>query len=431
MKFAFYTQGCKVNQCETQALEKLAAARGHQLVGRDADACVLNTCTVTQAGDRKNLRALHRIRRENPGAIVAVCGCFSQLNAAQLDGVADVICGTQHRAQVIELCERAHAAGGAPACQVAPLPARPAFECLPAGSLRQRTRAYLKIQDGCDQFCTYCIIPYARGRSRSLPLQRAAEQAGSLARQGMREIILTGIEIASYGRDLPEQPSLTDVVLAVAQAAPGVRLRLGSLEPRVVDEAFCRALAPLGEQLAWHFHLSLQSGCDETLRRMNRKYTTGQYAQALSLLRRWFPRCAITTDLIAGFPGETAQQWQQTQDFVQRCGLSNLHAFAYSPRPGTPASRYPHPVPEEEKRRRHDWAAQLSDRLRRQYRAAFLGQELTILMERPRRGGSDGHSRYDFTVRLPGYRGAANQWVRAVPTQLDESGMLIGRMVEG
>lgn len=429
MKFAFYTQGCKVNQCETQALEKLALSRGHQLAERDADACVLNTCTVTQSGDRKNLRAIHRIRRDHPAAILAVCGCFSQLNADLLRQMpeVDLICGTQNRADVIILCEQARSGSAERNC-VAPLPPHPTFECLPSGSLQKRTRAYLKIQDGCDQFCTYCIIPYARGRSRSLPLEQAVRQAADLARQSIQEVMLTGIEISAYGRDLPGQPTLAELIVAVANAAPETRIRLGSLEPRVADEAFCRALAPLGRQLAAHFHLSLQSGCDETLKRMNRKYTTQQYAQTLARLRETFPQCAITTDLIAGFPGETPEQWQQTQEFLIRCRLADLHAFAYSPRPGTPASQYPHPVPDEEKKRRHDWAVQLASQCRQQYRAQFLGQPLDILMEHPKAHFFEGHSRYDFTVRLKEYHGSANQWARVIPTELGPDGTLWGRM---
>ena len=307
MNFCFATLGCNVNQFETQALAQLAQQRGHVLAEKQADVCIINTCTVTSSGDHKTLRVLHKLQKENPNAIVALCGCFAQTEpeqAAAMDGV-HIVCGTSDRAAVLDLCEQA-VRDRKTVCTVTDNRQRQAFEQLPAGILPGHTRALLKVQDGCDNYCTYCIIPYARGHVRSLPLAEAVKQAQQLAASGVREIIVTGIEIASYGRDLPDKPTLIDLMEQLCEAAPDVRFRLGSLEPRLITDDFCRRLRRFSN-LARHFHLSLQSGCDATLRRMHRRYTTAQFFAVVERLRAAFPACSITTDVITGFPGETEQ----------------------------------------------------------------------------------------------------------------------------
>ena len=259
MKFCFATLGCKVNQFETQALAQLAQQRGHVLAEKQADVCIINTCTVTSSGDHKTLRVLHKLQKENPNAIVALCGCFAQTEpeqASAMDGV-HIVCGTSDRAAVLDLCEQAVRDRKA-VCTVTDNRQRQAFEQLPAGILPGHTRALLKVQDGCDNYCTYCIIPYARGHVRSLPLAEAVKQAQQLAASGVREIVVTGIEIASYGRDLPDKPTLIDLMEQLCEAAPDVRFRLGSLEPRLITDEFCRRLRGFSN-LARHFHLSLQS----------------------------------------------------------------------------------------------------------------------------------------------------------------------------
>ena len=302
MKFAFFTLGCKVNLFETQALSQLAQARGHEIVDKDADAVIVNTCTVTSVSDHKNIRAFHKLRRDNPNAVIAACGCFAQTDPERVraTGEIDLICGTRDRAQVIDLCEQAVSGQ---AVQVHESEDS-GFETLPAGIPHGRTRALLKIEDGCNNFCTYCIIPYARGRVRSLPVEQALEQTARLADAGVHEIVLTGIEIASYGKDFEPQVPLTELLEKLLTAQPNVQFRLGSLDPRAVDDAFCERLAGFAN-LAQHFHLSMQSGCDTVLRRMNRHYTSEEFYRCVERLRRAFPDCSVTTDLIVGFPALT------------------------------------------------------------------------------------------------------------------------------
>ena len=284
MKVAIYTLGCKVNQYETQAIEQTLRARGHEVVPftEEADAYVINSCSVTAVSDQKSRQMLHRVRRQHPDAVAALCGCYPQTHAEDVRALdVDLIAGTGDRIGFVELLEEAAEKKGRIEAIDQSFERR-VFEVLPAGGLEERTRAMLKVEDGCVNFCTYCIIPYARGPVRSLPLTEAARQAAELREEGYREIVLTGIEISSWGRDLKDGTSLIDLVEAICAAAPGVRIRLGSLEPRTVTEDFCRRAAALPD-LCPQFHLSLQSGCDETLRRMNRKYDTARYAQSVAL----------------------------------------------------------------------------------------------------------------------------------------------------
>ncbi len=266
------------------------------------------------------------------------------------------------------------------------------FEPLPAGAASGRTRAMLKIQDGCDHFCTYCVIPYTRGRVRSLPLEDCAAQAADLKKRGFREIVLTGIEIASYGKDLPEKPGLADAVEAAAQAAPGVRLHLGSLEPTVITEEFCARMAALG-QLCDHFHLSLQSGCDDTLKRMARRYDTSAFLAACDRLRRYFPGCSLTADLICGFPGETEADFAQTLSFLEKCGFFYVHAFPYSVRPGTKAADMPGQLSHAEKEGRVLQARRVIDRLQQAYLEGCVGRTISVLFENEWEGHGDNYCR--------------------------------------
>lgn len=414
MKFCFETLGCKVNLCETQALAQLAQERGHTLVKEDADAVVLNTCAVTAVSEHKCLRALHRLRRENPRAVVAVCGCFSRHDPERLaaTGEADLLFGTSDRAAVIPACEEAAAGRSHPhpplrpggACQAGIPPRGEPFELLHAGVPAGRTRALLKIQDGCDNYCTYCIIPYLRGHVRSMPPEAARDEARRLAESGVREIVVTGIEIASYGRDLTGGPSLPVLMEALLRENPSVRFRLGSLEPRIVDEDFCARLRPFGN-LAPHFHLSLQSGCDSVLRRMGRRYGTASFLQNAERLREAFPDCSLTTDLIVGFPGETEEEFAQTLQFLEDCAFAAVHVFPYSAREGTAAARLPEQLPAERKQARAARAKALAASLGERYRERFLGRTVSVLLEHPADGGLwSGHTPYAFPVFIPAPR---------------------------
>ncbi len=431
MKIAIYTLGCKVNQYETQAMERELRARGHEIVpfSRDADAYVINTCSVTAAGDQKSRQAVHRVRRDHPGAVVAVCGCWSQTHAAEARALgADLLAGTGDRMGFLGLLERAVRDRGGPLEAIDHPFERRHFEWLPAGGLEGRTRALLKVEDGCANFCSYCIIPYARGPVRSLSMGEAAVQALELRRQGYREIVLTGIEISSWGRDLHQGLTLIDLLETVASAVPRTRLRLGSLEPRTVTEEFCQRAAALPD-LCPQFHLSLQSGCDATLRRMRRKYGTARYLEAVELLNRHFRRPAVTTDLITGFPGETEEEFRETLEFIQKCGFARMHIFPYSERPGTPAAEMEQ-VPKALRGERARRAAVLAGAMRRTYLEGCVGEVHEVLFEQP--AGEEGL----FLGHAPNYaevlvRGAGlHNQVRPVRIVRTDGEVLFGELEE-
>ena len=393
MKIAFYTLGCKVNQYETQALEQLFRGRGHEVVPfpQEADAYVINTCTVTAVSDKKSRQTVRRVRREHPGALVAVCGCYSQTHPEEAQGLgADIVAGSGDRIGFADLLERS-LRDRAPATRLDNALERRSFEMLPPGGLEGRTRAMLKVEDGCVNFCTYCIIPYARGPVRSLPAREAASQAAALQAEGYRELVLTGIEISSWGRDLPGKPQFADLLEAVCSAAPDCRIRLGSLEPRTVTPEFCSRAARL-ENLCPHFHLSMQSGCDAVLKRMNRRYDSARFAESVSLLREHFRDPAVTTDLIVGFPGETEEEFETTLDFIRRCAFSSMHIFPYSRRPGTPAAKMPGQIRTSVKEERARRAAAAAAEMENAFLSRRVGEELPVLFEEEKDGFWRGHS---------------------------------------
>ena len=429
MKIAFYTLGCKVNQYETQALEQLLSARGHTLVPFEgqADAYVINTCSVTAVSDKKSRQVIRRARKAVPQAIVAVCGCYSQTHPQDMDKLeADLVSGTGDRLGFVELLERTWEERQHLVALDDPF-SRRQFEVLPPGGLEGRTRCMLKVEDGCVNFCTYCIIPYARGRVRSLPLAEAGEQAARLAAEGYREIVLTGIELSSWGQDLSPRGELAQLVEAVCRAAPECRVRLGSLEPRTVTEDFCRRCAGL-DNLCPHFHLSLQSGCDTVLKRMGRKYDTARFFQSVELLRRFFPQAALTTDLIVGFPGETEEEFGQTLDFLRRCAFSAMHIFPYSRRPGTPAAKMPGQISNGVKEERAQRAAQVAGEMERAYLESLVGQTMPVLFEEMRDGLWQGHTTRYTQVAVLSEEDLHNQ-VRLVRFTQLQNQTLLGRLV--
>ena len=396
MKIGFYTLGCKVNQYETQAMEQLLLARGHE-IGAFQEACdgyVINTCSVTAVADKKNRAVIRRCRRENPQAIIAVCGCYPQHDAPALKKLGvDVIGGSGDRVafldQLLEALQTRQFSA-----HVDNALRRREFEVLPAGGLEGRTRAMLKVQDGCVNFCTYCIIPYTRGPVRSAPLELAVEQAQALAAQGYREIVITGIEIASWGVDLPGKPGLAALITAVCQAVPALRIRLGSLEPRIVTEDFCNQLKPL-PNLCPQFHLSMQSGCDTVLARMKRKYDTARYLESVTLLNQHFPGCSVTTDMIVAFPGETEEEFSQSLQFIRKCAFADMHIFPYSRRPGTPADKMPGQHSNATKESRSRAAIAVAEEMSTAYRQALVGTTQSVLFE-----AADGEF---YTGHTPNY----------------------------
>lgn len=382
MKFAFYTLGCKTNQYETQAMEHLLLEKGHEIgsFGEACDGYVINTCSVTAVADKKNRAVIRRCRRDNPQAVIAVCGCYSQHDPEAVRALGiDVIGGSGQRQAFVEMLldaagEKRHEE------QLDNALGRREFECLPAGGLEERTRAMLKVQDGCVNFCTYCIIPYTRGPIRSAPLEVAVAQAKELAVRGYREIVLTGIEIAGWGQDQPGKPELALLVEEICKAVPDLRIRLGSLEPRVVTEDFCRRLSVF-PNLCPQFHLSMQSGSDTVLSRMKRKYDTARYYQSVELLRKFFPECAVTTDMIVAFPGETEEEFAESLAFIRKCAFADMHIFPYSRRPGTPADKMPGQHNNATKEARSRAAIALAEEMSRAYREGFIGRTLEVLFE--------------------------------------------------
>ncbi len=401
---AIYTLGCKVNQVETQAMERELLGRGHRLVEFDgpADAYIVNTCTVTGVSDKKCRNIIRRARKRAPEGVVAVCGCYAQTDPKAVGRLgADLVSGSAGRLAFLDRLEELLKAKGEQVVCVDSALSRRDFERLPAGGAAGRTRAMLKVEDGCVNFCAYCIIPYARGPVRSLPLEEAAGEARRLAAEGYREVVLTGIEISSWGRDLGAGDGLISLVEGVCAAAPGLRVRLGSLEPRTVTQDFCRRAAAL-PNLCPHFHLSLQSGCDATLARMNRKYDTERYYHSVKLLRDNFEDPGITTDLITGFPGETGEEFAQTLAFLEKCAFTAMHVFPYSRRPGTPAADMPGQVPREEKEERARRAIALGEALERRWLEGQTGRVLPVLFEEEKGGLWQGHAPSYALVRAQG-----------------------------
>ena len=382
MKFSFYTLGCKTNQYETQAMEQLLVQKGHE-IGTWEDDCqgyIVNTCSVTAVADKKNRAVIRRCRKLHPDAIIAVCGCYSQHDADAVRALgADVIGGSAKRQEFVEMLltaagEKSHQEAVDEALR------RREFEILPAGGLEERTRAMLKVQDGCVNFCSYCIIPYTRGPIRSAPLELAVEQARELADRGYREIVITGIEIASWGADLPGKPPLSTLLTAICQAIPQTRVRLGSLEPRIITEEFCEKMADF-PNLCPQFHLSMQSGCDTVLERMKRKYNTKRYYESVELLKKYFPGCAVTTDMIVAFPGETEEEFAASLEFIRKCGFADMHIFPYSRRPGTPADKMPGQHDNATKEERSRRAIAVAEQMSHTYRENLIGTTQEVLFE--------------------------------------------------
>ena len=374
-------------------MERLFVARGHEIGSFDdiCDGYIINTCSVTAVADKKNRAIIRRCRREREEAVIGVCGCYSQHDpeSARNLGV-DVIGGSADRENFVDMMI-ATALDRQKRQKLDEALRRREFEVLPAGSLEGRTRAMLKVQDGCRNFCSYCIIPYTRGPVRSAPLQLAEQQAKELADAGYREIVLTGIEIASWGVDLPEKPGPDQLIQAVCAAAPSCRVRLGSLEPRIITEEFAEKMAKL-PNLCPQFHLSMQSGCDTVLARMKRKYDTARYLQSVEILKKHFPGCAVTTDMIVAFPGETEEEFAESLAFIQKCGFADMHIFPYSRRPGTPADKMSGQHDNATKEARSRAAIAVATKMREEYRKNLIGSTQEVLFEEPEGEYFTGHA---------------------------------------
>ena len=382
-KAASFALGCKVNQYESEAIAELFAEKGYEIVGIDeeADVYVINTCTVTNFGDKKSRQLIRKVKRQNENAIVAVVGCYAQTAPKELMEIAGVnlVIGTKDRAQIVEMVEQYDRANGVEN-HVSDIMKERVFEPLSIQKLANRTRAYLKIQDGCSQYCSYCIIPYARGPIRSREPQEVVAEVKRLAENGFKEVVLTGIHVASYGKDRRDT-SLLDILKQVHEVEGIERIRFSSIEPNVVTEEFAQTMAAL-PKVCDHFHLSLQSGCDKTLKEMNRKYDPEKYRQAAATLRKYLPKVALTTDIIVGFPGETEEDFRESYAFAEEIGFAKIHVFPYSPKRGTPAAARKDQLLNAVKAERSHTLIQLSDKMAAEFLVDAVGTDAEVLYER-------------------------------------------------
>ena len=379
-KVALHNLGCKVNAYETEAMQELLEEHGYEIVPfkEGADIYIINTCTVTNMADRKSRQMLHRARKMNPHAIVVACGCYVQAKSDELDECIDIVVGNNRKKDIIEILKE-YERGREGTCQeMVDINHTKEYEEMHLTRTAEHTRAYIKVQDGCNQFCSYCIIPYARGRVRSRDHESVLREVQGLASNGYKEVVLTGIHLSSYGMDTGDH--LLNLIMDIHEV-PGIqRIRLGSLEPRIITEEFARTLASL-PKMCPHFHLSLQSGCDATLKRMNRRYTAEEYYEKCVLLRKYFHNPALTTDVIVGFPGETEEEFAQSKAFVDKVNFYETHVFKYSRREGTLAAKMENQVPETVKTVRSNELLELSRRKQRNYEEALIGTTQEVLME--------------------------------------------------
>lgn len=382
-KVALHNLGCKVNAYETEAMQELLEKEGYEIVPfkEGADIYIINTCTVTNMADRKSRQMLHRAKKMNPNAIVVAAGCYVQAKSEsdEVDDSIDIIIGNNKKQDLISILKEYEEEHNGVQKEIIDINHTKEYEELHLSKTAEHTRAYLKVQDGCNQFCTYCIIPYARGRVRSREKENVVAEVKELVANGYQEVVLTGIHLSSYGMDL-EGENLLSLILAVNEIEGLKRIRLGSLEPRIITEEFAKTISGL-EKICPHFHLSLQSGCDATLKRMNRRYTAEEYLEKCELLRKYFDNPALTTDVIVGFPGETEEEFEESRAFVEKVNFYETHIFKYSRREGTKAAVMENQVPEQMKTKRSNILLELDERKRKEYEEKFIGKTVEVLME--------------------------------------------------
>ena len=447
---AFYTLGCKVNQYETDAMNELFDSAGYRIVdfSEPADVYVINTCTVTNMADRKSRQILHRAKKKNPGSVIVAAGCYVQAAGEELlqDGMIDLIVGNNQKKDIVQIVEAyMREKAGKQETDVSSVSNSylidinqpQEYECLSISHMSEHTRAYIKIQDGCNQFCSYCIIPFARGRVRSRSLEDILDEVRRLAKNHYKEIVLTGIHISSYGFDFDGENynsnaanghHLLDLIRHIAQI-PGIeRIRLGSLEPRIITDGFAEAISKI-PQVCPHFHLSLQSGCNETLKRMNRHYTAEDYREGCRILRKWYDQPAITTDVIVGFPGETEEEFEECRSFLEEIGFAQMHIFKYSKRKGTKAAEMKQQISEAVKTERSNVLLALDEKLQEKYKAMWRNRPMEVLLEEEieihGKKYMTGHSREYIRVAVPAEDGGANDMISVCATDDKYEEMMI------
>ena len=425
---ALHNLGCKVNAYETEAMQQLLEENGYEIVPfkEGADVYIINTCTVTNMADRKSRQMLHRAKKMNPDAIVVAAGCYVQAKEAsgEIDESIDIVIGNNKKKDLIQILDGFYEKKQGQNKAVIDINHTHEYEEMHLNKTAEHTRAYIKVQDGCNQFCTYCIIPFARGRVRSRAKEDVVREVTELAANGYQEVVLTGIHLSSYGVDL-ENENLLSLILAVNEIEGIKRIRLGSLEPRIITEDFVKTISGL-EKMCPHFHLSLQSGCDETLRRMNRRYTSEEYYEKCMLLRKYFAHPALTTDVIVGFPGETEEEFEKSKAFIDKVDFYETHIFKYSKRDGTKAAVMDNQIPEQIKTARSNELLELGQKKRIKYEEQFVGTTVEVLMEEQIKIDGEnyqvGHTKEYVKVAL---KTEANLQNKLVDIQIDNHSQII------
>ena len=445
-KVALHNLGCKVNAYETEAMQELLEKHGYEIVPfqEGADVYIINTCTVTNMADRKSRQMLHRARKMNPDSIVVACGCYVQARKDDIPDGIDIVIGNNKKQNIVEILENYEkeknpdAQAGTPAKQekaaetyqeILDINHEKAYEDLHLSTAAEHTRAYIKVQDGCNQFCSYCIIPFARGRVRSRSRDSVLEEVKTLAANGYKEVVLTGIHLSSYGIDCDD--NLLSLILAIHEVDGIERIRLGSLEPRIITEEFVQTIAQL-PKMCPHFHLSLQSGCNATLKRMNRRYTAEEYYEKCRMLRKYFRNPALTTDVIVGFPGETEEEFETTVEFIKKIRFYETHVFKYSRRKGTRADRMPDQIPEQIKTKRSEKLLELHRENSKNYRNRLIGTTVEVLMEEAQEIDGIcwqvGHTREYVKVAVPQDESLTNQTVQVFVDGFRDQEMMQGKL---
>lgn len=424
---SFYTLGCKVNQYETNAMEQQFIKNNYEIVEntQKADIYVINTCTVTNMAERKSRQMLRRVKEINPSAVLVVCGCYAQVAKNELEQIPkiDIILGINEKNEIVQIVENymekmAEQDKKSQEAEIDDVSKQKEFLDFGDVTYTEKNRAVVKVQDGCNMFCSYCIIPYARGRIRSRKIESVVSEIEKIAKEEIKEVVITGIHVASYGKDFDNENTskkirLIDLLEAINKIDGIDRIRLSSLEPTIVDEEFATRLSKL-DKICDHFHLSLQSGCDETLKRMNRKYTTQIYRDAVATLRKYYPEASFTTDVIVGFPGETDEEFAKTYEFLKEIDFYRLHVFKYSPRRGTVAEKMPNQIDGNKKEERSNKLIELSNSTENKHNQSYIGKTVKVLFEEFEDGFFKGHTTNYMMVKVAGVEGQSDKFVNKI-----------------
>ena len=424
---SFYTLGCKVNQYETNAMEQQFIKNNYEIVEntQKADIYVINTCTVTNMAERKSRQMLRRVKEINPSAVLVVCGCYAQVAKNELEQIPeiDIILGINEKNEIVQIVENymekmAEQDKRSQEAEIDDVSKQKEFLDFGDVTYTEKNRAVVKVQDGCNMFCSYCIIPYARGRIRSRKIESVVSEIKKIAKEKIKEVVITGIHVASYGKDFDNENTskkirLIDLLEAINKIDGIDRIRLSSLEPTIVDEEFATRLSKL-DKICDHFHLSLQSGCDETLKRMNRKYTTQIYRDAVATLRKYYPEASFTTDVIVGFPGETDEEFAKTYEFLKEIDFYRLHVFKYSPRRGTVAEKMPNQIDGNKKEERSNKLIELSNSMENKHNQSYIGKTVKVLFEEFEDGFFKGHTTNYMMVKVAGEEEQSDKFVNKI-----------------